>query len=168
MQRLEGTDKVLVLSFYTDFMDFMDLQFFTVSLHILSFFTTRHKNNLNIYLPKINCTWFFFWCFRILNFRFRINLHSFSSTLVSSLCMVSRKHRYLAIFDFWCFYCCCFVVVFFAGFGANLETLLQGIWLNRTINIYKIISWDCHESRNVIHVNITLCEKDRSICFCYK
>jgi hypothetical protein len=52
MQRLDGTDKVLestgkalFLSFYTDF---MDLQLFTVSLHILSFFTTRHKNNLNI------------------------------------------------------------------------------------------------------------------------
>lgn len=45
MQRLDGTYKVLFLSFYTDF---MDLQLFTVSLHILSFFTTRHKNNLNI------------------------------------------------------------------------------------------------------------------------
>lgn len=60
MQRLEGTDKVLVLSFYTDFMDFMDFQLFTVSLHILSFFTTRHKNNLNIYLPKIKIVLDFF------------------------------------------------------------------------------------------------------------
>lgn len=68
MQRLEGTDKVLVLSFYTDF---MDIQFFTVSLHILSFFTTRHKNNLNIYLPKIKIVLDFFLMFQNSEFQIK-------------------------------------------------------------------------------------------------